>query len=91
MTDPETVARGLTPKQRDRLIAWPETGSIFIGHPDEIAQELCALGIGVIMPWSGPHTGRRPKLKGCCQMGLTQIGRAVHSAVRTLLEKERVG
>lgn len=28
---------------------------------------------------------------GCCQMGLTQIGRAVHSAVRTLLEKERVG
>lgn len=70
----ERIAAGLTDAQRQRLLDWPDHGSTFWNGPDAIADQLCELGIGVIMPWR-PSRSRHH----CQQMGLTSgVGIPVH-------------
>lgn len=72
MPSPTAIASGLSEAQRQRLREWPEQStSLFRGEPDKIAQELCELGIGTIMPW-----------KHGKQMGLKSgVGLAVHKII----------
>lgn len=65
------VAKGLSAAQRARLAIWPHDGSTFRDGPDAVARELCALGVGVMMPW-----------KHGCQMGLPALGLAVRALIK---------
>lgn len=96
MTNPtreslEALAVELTDAQRQRLLDWPANGSTFHGEPDEIARQLCDLGIGVIMPWQPKWHGVPKDLRRMgAQMALSfGVGIPLHLCLRAHLKETR--